>query len=67
MFSGARHREETMMRKGSAVLLRTKFQNFKLREGNALLWADVIALEPLEIEAGMLISPKLPVDYNVTY
>lgn len=56
-----------MMRKGSAVLLRTKFQNFKLREGNALLWADVIALEPLEIEAGMLISPKLPVDYNVTY
>lgn len=56
-----------MMRKGSAVLLRTKFQNFKLWEGNALSWADVIALEPLEIEAGMLISPKLPVDYNVTY
>lgn len=55
-----------MMRKGSAVL-RTKFQNFKLWEGNALSWADVIALEPLEIEAGMLISPKLPVDYNVTY
>lgn len=32
-----------------------------------LSWGRCIALEPLETEAGMLISLKLPVDYNAPY
>ena len=54
------------MMRGISSTARSNSHHFKLWK-DVQSWSRCIALKPLEIEAGVLTSPKFCVDYNALY